>query len=101
MRAPSPTFKVVGETPVTVNLSEVVFRLVNVTLVADPSLFKAGTCTTEPSENVNVAEVTWSSVFGRSYSTADDTDCALAQVKVRTLPTPPPCVAHSVVEFTG
>ena len=56
-----------ADTVVAVKRKVVVERAGNVTVVAVPLLFNAGTVTVDPSENVKMPAVTWSLPFGRSY----------------------------------
>ncbi len=65
-----------ADTDVTVNTNDDVDRAGNTTTVGDPSSFKAGTDTVDPSANVNTPPVTRSSPFGRSNNTTRSTICA-------------------------
>ena len=69
--------------------------------IAPRRLSRAGPVAVGPSENVTVALVTWSLVFGRSYRTSRPTVFAEFQPSCSQLPAAPPWVAHSAVVLTG
>ena len=56
--------------PVTVRVIEDVVTVLKVYTVAEPSLYRLPMYTFDPSENVSVAETTWSFVLENSVSIA-------------------------------
>ncbi len=85
-----------ARTESTVNRTHVTLRELNDTVTAEPSLFNAPTGTDEPSENVNVPDVTWSLRFGRSYNTTRSNVTADDHVNWIHAPAPCRAVTHSL-----
>ncbi len=96
-----PTFCVLLLTEVTVKRAHVTDRAGNVTCWTAPAFGSAGTVTLDPSENVSVPPVTWSSPFGRSARSMLVSDFADAHESCSQVPARPFGATHSADGFAG
>ena len=83
------------------NRTHVTLRAANVIRCTAPPLLNAGTCTLEPSENVNVPPSTWSTVFGRSARSTSSNAVAFAHPSWIHVPARPDGATHSAVGASG